>query len=84
MRFGQPILVQDAEKIDPILNSMLNKEVQKVDGRVLIRLGDKDVDFAPTFQMYMITREQNTKFTPDICSRVTFVNFTVTTSILEN
>ena len=40
LRFGQPILVQDVEKIDPILNSVLNKEVQKVGGRVLIRLGD--------------------------------------------
>lgn len=34
--------------------------------------------------MFMITRDQNAKFTPDICSRVTFVNFTVTPSSLEN
>jgi dynein heavy chain 1 len=27
LRFGLPILVQDVEKIDPVLNSVLNKEI---------------------------------------------------------
>lgn len=40
IRFGLPLLVQDVEKIDPILNSVLNKEVQKAGGRILIRVGD--------------------------------------------
>jgi len=30
----------------------------------------------------MFTRNANAKFTPDLCSRVTFVNFTVTPSSL--
>jgi len=29
LRFGCPLLVQDVEKIDPILNSVLNKELYK-------------------------------------------------------
>ena len=40
LRFGCPLLVQDVEKIDPILNSVLNKEIYKTGGRVLIRVGD--------------------------------------------
>mmetsp|Transcript_20729 Transcript_20729/g.31820 ORF Transcript_20729/g.31820 Transcript_20729/m.31820 type:complete len:163 (+) Transcript_20729:10894-11382(+) len=32
----------------------------------------------------MITRDPNAVFTPDLCSRVTFVNFTVTPSSLQN
>ena len=32
----------------------------------------------------MITRNPDAVFTPDLCSRVTFVNFTVTMSSLEN
>ena len=82
LRFGCPLLVQDVEKIDPILNSVLNKELHKTGGRVLIRVGDQEIDFAPTFNMFMITRDSNAKFTPDLCSRVTFVNFTVTPSSL--
>ena len=40
IRFGLPLLVQDVEKIEPVLNSVLNKEVHKAGGRVLIRVGD--------------------------------------------
>jgi dynein heavy chain 1 len=32
----------------------------------------------------MHTRDPNAAFTPDLCSRVTFVNFTVTPSSLQN
>lgn len=34
--------------------------------------------------MFMITRNSNARFTPDLCSRVTFVNFTITSSSLED
>ena len=84
LRFGVPILVQDVEKIDPILNSVLNKEVLKQGGRTLIRVGDHEIDFNENFRLFMITRDANARFTPDICSRVTFVNFTVTPASLEN
>ena len=84
IRFGYPLLVQDVEKYDPILNSVLNKEIHKANGRVLIRVGDQDVDFSPSFRMFMITRDSQAQFTPDLCSRVTFCNFTVTPSSLQN
>lgn len=74
--------MQDVEKIDPVLNSVLNKEVLKTGGRVLIRVGDQEIDFSPTFTMFMITRNSSATFTPDLCSRVTFINFTVTASSL--
>ena len=84
IRFGYPLLVQDVEKYDPILNSVLNKEIQKANGRNLIRVGDQEVDFSPSFRMFMITRDSQAQFTPDLCSRVTFCNFTVTPSSLQN
>lgn len=84
IRFGLPLLVQDVEKIDPILNSVLNKEIQKAGGRILIRVGDQEIDYSEKFVLYMITRDPNAQFTPDLCSRVTFVNFTVTPSSLQN
>lgn len=34
--------------------------------------------------MFMITRNPQAAFTPDLCSRVTFVNFTVTPSSLQS
>lgn len=83
LRFGNPILIQDAEHLDPILNHVLNKEYQKTGGRVLIQLGKQQIDFSPSFKIYLSTRDPSATFAPDICSRTTFVNFTVTRSSLQ-
>lgn len=82
--FGTPLLVEDVESIDPILNPVLNKEIRKEDGRILIRLGDRDINFSPSFVIYLSTRDPTARFTPDLCSRVTFVNFTVTPNSLQS
>ena len=39
-------MIQDVEKIEPVLNSVLNKEIVKTGGRVLIRVGDQEIDFS--------------------------------------
>ncbi|CEM16453.1 unnamed protein product [Vitrella brassicaformis CCMP3155] len=84
LRFGTPLLVQDVERVDPILNPVLNQETHKQGGRVLINVGDAEIDFSPSFTMFLSTRDPTAQFTPDLCSRVTFVNFTVTPSSLQN
>lgn len=96
LRFGYPLLVQDVENIDPVLNPVLNKEIHKKGGRILIRLGDQvtcynysqlinqEIDFSPKFVIFLFTRDPTAHFTPDLCSRVTFVNFTVTPSSLQS
>eukprot|EP01116_Phalansterium_solitarium_P005286 TRINITY_DN1679_c0_g1_i1.p1 TRINITY_DN1679_c0_g1~~TRINITY_DN1679_c0_g1_i1.p1 ORF type:complete len:4594 (-),score=1709.56 TRINITY_DN1679_c0_g1_i1:318-14099(-) len=84
LRFGTPLFVADVETVDPVLNPVLNREIQKKGGRILIKLGDKEVDFSPSFVIFMATRDPTTHFTPDLCSRVTFVNFTVTPSSLQS
>ncbi|KAF2742258.1 cytoplasmic dynein-like protein 1 heavy chain 1 [Sporormia fimetaria CBS 119925] len=83
LRFGNPILIQDAEHLDPILNHVLNKEYQKTGGRVLIQLGKEEIDISPAFKLFLSTRDPSANFAPDICSRTTFVNFTVTQSSLQ-
>lgn len=84
IRFGTPLVVMDVDKVDPILNNVLNKETHKNGPRTLISLGDQDIDFNPAFELFMCTRDSSAQFTPDLCSRVTFVNFTVTPSSLQS
>ena len=84
LRFGNPLLIQDVEHLDPILNAVLNKEIRRTGGRVLIRLGNQDIDFSPAFTMFLATRDPSVEFSPDICSRVTFVNFTMTRGSLQS
>ncbi|KAL1922601.1 uncharacterized protein VTP21DRAFT_10140 [Calcarisporiella thermophila] len=84
LRFGNPLLIQDVEHLDPILNPVLNRELRRTGGRVLIRLGNQDIDFSPAFTLFLSTRDPSVSFPPDVCSRVTFVNFTVTRSSLQS
>ncbi|CBZ49657.1 hypothetical protein NCLIV_001450 [Neospora caninum Liverpool] len=84
LRFGTTLLVQDVEKVDPILNSVLNRETHKLGGRELITVGDAEIDLSPAFMLFLATRDPTAQFTPDLCSRVTIVNFTLTPSSLVN
>ena len=48
---------QDVESYDPILNPVLNREVRRTGGRVLITLGDQDIDLSPSFTIFLSTRD---------------------------
>lgn len=50
-------------------------------GRLLIRLGDADVDYDPAFKLYMATSIANPHFLPEACIQVNLVNFTVTCKV---
>jgi dynein heavy chain 1 len=82
LRFGNALLVEDVENIDPILNSVLNREITKQGGRVMITVGDKEIDFSPSFTIFLSTRDAGSRFAADLCSRVTLVNFTMTPASL--
>ncbi|KAF9438119.1 hypothetical protein BGZ76_009650 [Entomortierella beljakovae] len=84
LRFGNPLLIQDVEHLDPIMNPVLNRELRRTGGRVLIRLGNQDIDFSPAFTLFLSTRDPSVNFPPDVCSRVSFVNFTVTRGSLQS
>ncbi|GAA5979126.1 hypothetical protein JCM10908_002813 [Rhodotorula pacifica] len=83
LRFGTPLLVQDVEHLDPILNTVLNKELRRAGGRVLIRLGNQDIDFSPAFTLFLSTRDPSIDLAADLNSRVTLVNFSVTRASLQ-
>ena len=53
-------------------------------GRLLIRLGDSEVDYDRSFRLYMTTKLANPHYLPEVCIKVTLVNFTVTSSGLED
>jgi len=84
VRFGTTLLVENVEKIDPILNPILNKELQRTGGRTLVRIGTEEVDYSPQFKIILSTKNPAVQLTPDLCSRVTLVNFTVTPDSLES
>lgn len=52
---------QDVESYDPILNPVLNRELRKTGGRILITLGDQEIDFFPKFTIFLSTRNPNVR-----------------------
>ena len=52
-------------------------------GKSMIHLGDTDVEYHPEFQLYMTTALANPHYLPEVCIKVTLVNFTVTGPGLE-
>jgi dynein heavy chain 1 len=83
VRFGNTVIVRDAEHYDSILDSILNKDIRKSGGRSLCRLGKRDIDYASNFRLFLITKD-SVEFSADICSKLTLVNFTITPGSLAS
>ena len=84
LRFGTPILIEDAENFDCVMNGILNREIRRSGGRNLCRLGRKEVDFSSNFKLFLSTKNENHIFPPDFSSKVSFVNFSITPGSLQS
>ena len=84
IQFGFPLLLQDVEeKLDPALEPVLAKAVIKKGNQIMLKLGDKELDFSPDFKMFITTRLSNPHYPPELCTKVTLVNFVVKEEGLE-
>jgi dynein heavy chain len=84
IRLGKIVLIEDiAEDIDPSLDSVLAKAVNVVDGMKVINFQDKDVPYDDKFKLYITTKLPNPHYLPEICIKLTIINFTVTYEGLE-
>ncbi|XP_053317654.1 dynein axonemal heavy chain 6 [Spea bombifrons] len=85
IRLGLPVLLEELkETLDPALEPILLKQTFVSGGRTLIRLGDSDIDYDKNFRFYMTTKMPNPHYLPEVCIKVTVINFTVTRSGLED
>ncbi|RHZ29128.1 hypothetical protein DYB31_003742, partial [Aphanomyces astaci] len=79
------LLIEDIEEsLEPALEPILQKAVFKQGGRVLIHLGDSDVDYDPAFKLWITTKCANPHYLPEVYIKVTIINFTVTMTGLED
>ncbi|XP_031357040.1 dynein heavy chain 6, axonemal isoform X2 [Photinus pyralis] len=85
IRIGLSVLLEEVEEtLDPTLAPILLKQTFLQGGRMLIRLGDSDIEYDSNFRFYITTKLSNPHYLPEICIQVTIVNFTVTPSGLED
>ena len=55
-----------------------------MEGRVLIKFGDAEIDYDKNFKLFITTKIPNPNYLPEIFIKVTVVNFTVTFEGLED
>ncbi|EDV29711.1 uncharacterized protein TRIADDRAFT_18356 [Trichoplax adhaerens] len=85
MRIGKPVLLEEVEEtLDPSLEPILLQQIFVQQGRSLIRIGDSDIEYDKNFRLYITTKLANPHYLPDVCIKVTIINFTVNKSGLED
>jgi dynein heavy chain len=85
IQVGHPVLLENVgETLDAALDPVLLKQPVRLGGRLVLKLGEKEVDYDPTFRFYITTKMPNPLFSPELQIKVTIVNFTVTRKGLED
>lgn len=64
------------EYIDPVIDNILLKNVKGAEGRQVIMLGDKEVDYDPNFKLYLNTKLSNPKYSPSVFGKAMVINYT--------
>ncbi|KAM6325251.1 LOW QUALITY PROTEIN: dynein axonemal heavy chain 1 [Podargus strigoides] len=83
--FGKPFLLENVdEELDPALEPVLLKQTFKQQGSTVLKLGDSVIPYHENFKMYITTNLPNPHYSPEISTKVTLVNFTLSPSGLED
>ncbi|OON14263.1 ATPase family protein [Opisthorchis viverrini] len=84
VQFGQPVLMQNIhEHLDQALDPVLKKSLAKIGGVLIMRLGDKEIEYNENFRFYLTTKLPNPHYAPEVCAKTTVVNFAVKQQGLE-
>ncbi|CAF1153283.1 unnamed protein product [Adineta ricciae] len=85
IKYGFPILFQDCDEyIDPVIDNVLEKNIRGTEGRQFVVLGDKEVDYDPSFRLYLTSKLPNPRLTPAHFGKSMVINYTVTLKGLED
>ncbi|XP_060604387.1 dynein axonemal heavy chain 1-like isoform X2 [Ruditapes philippinarum] len=85
VRFGKPCLLENIQtELDPALEPILLRQTFKQQGSTVIKLGDAVIPYHDDFKFYITTKLPNPHYTPEVSTKVSIVNFTLSPSGLED
>ena len=80
---GSVLLIENMpEDVEPVLDSLLGRQLIKKG--TAVKLGDKEVEYNPKFQLFLHSKMANPHYKPELQAQTTLINFTVTKSGLED
>jgi len=84
VRFGKWILLENVgEELDAALEPVLLQQKFKSGGQVMMKIGENTIPYNDTFKFYMTSKLPNPHYPPEVCVKVTLLNFTITLAGLE-
>jgi len=82
---GVPVIIENIQLvIDAVLNPVIGRQTIKRGRNLVVKLGDKEVDYHKSFRLYLQTKLSNPHYPPEIQAETTLVNFMVTEDGLED
>lgn len=82
---GTPIILEDSnETFDPMMEPLLGKAIEKKGNMWTLKLGDEQIEYSKDFRFYVTTKLSKPHFSPEICVKVTMLNFMVTEEGLQD
>ena len=82
---GYTMLIENiGETLDAVLNPVIQRAVIKRGKKMYVKLGDTEVEFHPSFKLYLHTKLSNPHYPPEVQAETTLINFTVTAAGLED
>ena len=84
IRFGKWVLLENVlTTLDAALEPVLQQAVFKQAGQDVIRLGENTIPYSDTFRFFMTSKLPNPHYAPEVCVKVTLLNFAITPQGLE-
>uniref|UniRef100_A0A8C9GFK7 Dynein heavy chain n=1 Tax=Piliocolobus tephrosceles TaxID=591936 RepID=A0A8C9GFK7_9PRIM len=82
---GHPMLIENIEEyIDPILDSILEKQLIKKGKKSYIMIENNLIQYNPNFNLFMTTNLPNPNYNPEVYAKCCVIDFTVTVQGLED
>lgn len=76
IQLGHKILVENlSENIDSVFEPILQRKLVKSGGSYRMKFGDKFIDYNDQFRFYMTTKLPRPHYPPEVCVKVTLLNF---------
>jgi len=84
VRTARPVLLENvSERLDPALEPLLARAIQRRGKQVFVTIGQQEVPFDPAFRLFLQTRRANPHFKPEVQAQTTLINFMITPAVLE-